>query len=178
MARPSKAEEEILLASDNATAADYLVKRGEAKAGRFWDSISEETEAALLARNDRLINLRLAEYCLYPATAQALFQRDPSDWALRSLVLSNQKIAQGLLLESFPECLFGSVEALRAYLSSITPDDASVLFANPTIDDRFLEEVLRLGDCWHAMPERARLARPIHEATASCCSDGDVAVPD
>ncbi|WP_239807490.1 hypothetical protein [Croceicoccus hydrothermalis] len=23
-----------------------------------------------------------------------------------------------------------------------------------------------------------RLARPIHEATASCCSDGDVAVPD
>ena len=22
------------------------------------------------------------------------------------------------------------------------------------------------------------LARPIHEATASCCSDGDVAVPD
>ena len=61
VARPSKAEEAILLASDNATAADYLVKRGEAKAGRFWDSISEETEAALLARNDRLINLRLAE---------------------------------------------------------------------------------------------------------------------
>ena len=27
-------------------------------------------------------------------------------------------------------------------------------------------------------PARVGLARPIHEATASCCSDGDVAVPD
>lgn len=157
MARPNKAEEAILLASDNAAAADYLVKRGEAENGGFWDSISEETEAALLERNDPLVNLRLAEFCLYPATANALFHQDPSDWAVRSLVLSNQKIAKGLLLESFPECLFGSVEALRAYLSSITPDDASVLFANPTIDDGFLEEVLRLGDYWRAMPARARL---------------------
>src|SRR5690606_12118755 len=82
---------------------------------------------------------------------------DPTDWALRSLVLSNQKISQGLLLNSFPECLFGSAEALRAFLTSITPDEASVLFANPAIDDRFLEQVLRLGDYWQAMPERARL---------------------
>ncbi|WP_374543692.1 hypothetical protein [Sphingorhabdus sp.] len=105
MARPSKAEEAILLASDNAAVADYLVKRGEAETGRFWDSISEETEGALLERNDRLVNLRLAEYCLYPATANTLFHHDPTDWALRSLVLSNQKIAQGLILNSFPECL-------------------------------------------------------------------------
>jgi hypothetical protein len=157
VARPSKAEEAILLASDNAAVADYLVKRGEAETGRFWDSISEETEGALLERNDRLVNLRLAEYCLYPATANTLFHHDPTDWALRSLVLSNQKIAQGLILNSFPECLFGSAEALRVYLTSITPDDASVLFENPAIDDRFLEEVLRLGDYWQAMPERARL---------------------
>lgn len=157
VARPSKAEEAILLASDNITVAEYLVRRGETATSRLWDSISEEAEAALLERNDRLVNLRLAEYCLYPATAQALFRRDQTDWPLRSLVLSNQKIAQGLLLNSFPECLFGSVEALRTYLSRITPDEASVLFANPAIDDRFLEEVLRLGDYWQVMPERARL---------------------
>lgn len=157
MARPHKAEEAILLASDSSAAADYLLKRGEAETGRVWDSISEEAEADLLERNDRLINLRLAEYCFYPSTARVLFHRDPTDWALRSLVLSNQKIANGLQLNSFPECLFGNVEALRTYLSAITPDDASVLFANPAIDDSFLEEVLLLGDYWQAMPEQARL---------------------
>ncbi|MFA5990378.1 MAG: hypothetical protein WC803_12350 [Sphingomonas sp.] len=78
MARPSAAEEAILLASDNATIANYLVKRGEAEKGRYWD-IAEKTEAALLSRNDRLVDLRLAEYCFYAATASALFHRDPTD---------------------------------------------------------------------------------------------------
>lgn len=157
VARPSKAEEAILLASDHSAVADYLVKRGEAEHGRFWDSISEDAEAALLERGDRLIDLRLAEYCFYPATASALFHRDPNDWALRSLVLSNQKISESLFLKSFPECVFGNEEGLRAYLAGIAPDEVSVLFANPTIDDRFLENVLGLGEYWHAMPERSRL---------------------
>lgn len=157
MARYMAAEEAILLASDNAAVADYLVRRGESKNGRFSDNISEETEAALLERNDRLVDLRLAEYCFYSSTATALLHRDPNDWALRSLVLSNQKIAPLLILRSFPECLFGNDEGLREYLSGISPDDAVVLFSNPTIGDRFLEEVLGLGDCWHAMPERTRL---------------------
>lgn len=156
MARLNKAEEAILLASDNSAVADCLVQRGEEENGRFWDSISEDTEAALLERGDRLIDLRLAEYCFYPATAYALFHRDPNDWALRSLVLSNRKIA-GQSFNSFPECVFGSDAKLRAYLAGITPDDVSVLFANPTIDDGFLENVLGLGDYWQAMPERARL---------------------
>ena len=157
MARPSMAEEAILLASDNAAVADYLLRRGETESGHFWDSISEETEAALLLRGDRLIDLRLAEYCLHPATAHTLFHRDPTDWPMRSLILSNRKISQGLILQSFPECVFGSEAILKTYLASISPDDVSVLFANPTIDDRFLENVLRLGDYWQAMPERARL---------------------
>ncbi|MFA5990233.1 MAG: hypothetical protein WC803_11600 [Sphingomonas sp.] len=79
------------------------------------------------------------------------------------MVLSNQKIAEGAR-ESFPIGLFGSDEeglfnndeGLRAYLAAITYDDARVLFANPTIDDHFLENVLALGDYWQAMPERAR----------------------
>lgn len=153
MARPTGAEEAILLASDNAAVADYLAKRGEAETNRFRDSISQEGEAALLERNDRLIDLRLAEYCHYPATARALFHRDPTDWALRSLVLSNQKI----IFASFPECLFGSVDALRGYLSSVTNDEVSVLFANPAIDDNFLGDLLELDSHWQAMPEQARL---------------------
>lgn len=153
MARTHEAEEAILLASDNAAAADYLAKRGEAETNRFRDNISQECEAALLERNDRLIDLRLAEYCHYPATAGALFHRDPTDWALRSLVLSNQKI----VFASFPECLFGSIDALRGYLSSVTNDEVWVLFANPAIDDNFLGDLLELDGHWQAMPEQARL---------------------
>ena len=105
------AENAILVAMDNKSVADYLVKRGDGETNRYWDNISKETEAALLDRNDRIINLRLAEYCFYPATAHVLFHRDPTDWALRSLILSNQKIAHGLIL--FPECLFSPDYSLR-----------------------------------------------------------------
>lgn len=156
MARPSKAEEAILLASDNEAAAAYLVKRGEAETSAFSDSISEETEAALLERHDRLIDLRLAEYCFHPATGRALFHRDPTDWALRSLVLSNKKVEKSNPFKTFPEWLFDSDEALKTYLCSITSAETSILFSNQTIDDSFLANVLELGDHWHAMPETSR----------------------
>lgn len=157
MARTSQAEEAILLASSNAAVADYLVKRGtEARKRRWDDGISEKTEAALLERGDRLIDLRLAEYCLFSSTAQTLFFRDADDWALRSLILSNEAMAEGRIMDRFPECLFEDEEGLLKYLSAISPDDVSVLFKNPTLDDGFLENVLSLGTYWQAMPEDSR----------------------
>ena len=155
MDRPNQAEEALLLASPNAWAADYIVQRGTKATSRYWDSISKETEAKLLERQDRFVDLRLAEYCRHPETAHALFARDPADWAIRSLVLSNQILALSLF-RGFPEGLFGSEEALLSYLSSITPDDTWVLFGNPTLNDHFIERVLGLGDCWQAMPEATR----------------------
>jgi hypothetical protein len=157
MARTSRAEEAILLASSDAAVADYLVKRGtEAKKQRWGEGISEETEAALLQRGNRLIDLRLAEYCLFSSTAQALFIRDPNDWALRSLLLSNQAMAEGHIMDRFPECLFEKEKGLLKYLSKISPDDASVLFKNPTLEDSFLENFLSLGSYWQAMPGNSR----------------------
>jgi hypothetical protein len=156
MARQTKAEEAILLASSSPAVADYLVNRGESSKTRVWDAISAETEAALLERGDRLIDLRLAEYCLHQSTAQSLFQRDATDWPVRSLVLSNQGLAAGLIFHSFPQCVFGGESALTAYLSTITPDELSVLFTNPTLDNSFLENVLSLGNLWQAMPEQSQ----------------------
>lgn len=157
MARTSQAEEAILLASSNAAVADYLVARGtEARKRRWEDGISEKTEATLLERSDRLIDLRLAEYCLFSSTAQTLFLRDANDWALRSLILSNEAMAEGRIMDSFPECLFEDEEGLIKYLSTISPDDVSVLFKNPTLEDSFLENLLSLGTYWQAMPEGAR----------------------
>lgn len=156
MGKPSEAENAILLATSNDAVADYLLKRGlKAKEGG-WSAISEETEAALLARSDRLIDLRLAEYCLFPATAHALFHRDSDDWPLRSLVLSNEAVAHGMGWSPMPECIFGGKDGLKGYLTAVTPDDAGVLFTNPTLDDGFLEDVLGLGEYWQVMPEHAR----------------------
>ena len=155
MPRPSLAEEAILLASPNTTVADYLVKRGEEKRGH-WSGISEEAEGKLLDRADRLVDLRLAEYCLYPSTGRTLFLRNPDDWAVRSLVLSNCAVATTSFIHGFPQHLFGSEEALRDFLSIMSPDDAMVLFGNPTLDNGFLKEVLSLGELWEAIKSDTR----------------------
>src|SRR5580765_4633668 len=102
MERPGKAEEAILLASSSSAAADYLVKRGDRSTAWSCSRISEETEAALLERGDRLIDLRLAEYCLHAPTAQKLFRRNADDWPLRSLILSNRAIANSSPFGGFP----------------------------------------------------------------------------
>ena len=157
MSRTQQAEDAILLASANDAVADFLVKRGiDAEKRRWGEDISEEAEAALLERGERLIDLRLAQYCLYSSTARTLFLRDSDDWALRSLLLSNEAMSKGRLMDSFPECLFENEKGLINYLSAITRDDAFILFKNPTLDDRFLENVLSLDTYWQAMPADTR----------------------
>ena len=73
MGRTSRAEGEILLASSTERIRDRLVARGEQAS--FFDPISKEVEAELLTRRERLIDLTLAEFCLYGETAPELFFR-------------------------------------------------------------------------------------------------------
>ena len=54
---------------------------------------------------------------------------------------------------------------------------AEVGRARAVIDDHVGTHVATLHTGKDGMPHWV-LTRPIHEATASCCSDGDVAVPD
>lgn len=148
------AEEAILLASERRDVRDYLAKR--ASRASLFDPISGETEAELLSRGDRLIDLSLAEYCLHQRTAKALFDRDPSDWPIRALVLSNTALAKGSF-RGFPECLLGSEEAVLEFLKASSGDELVVLFRNPSLDESFLESLLSLGKPWEAMQPEQRL---------------------
>ena len=154
MERTSKAEEAILLASEPRDVRDYLAKR--ASNASLLDRISKEAEAELLSRGHRLIDLSLAEYCLHQETAQALFARDPDDWPIRALVLSNTALAKGSF-RGFPECLFGSEDAVLEYLKTAPADEHAMLFRNPSLDESFLESFLSLGKAWEAVDEQRRL---------------------
>jgi hypothetical protein len=154
MSRTSVGEEAILIASDTNAACDYLKKRAEKR--DFWDLITKETEATLLRRNERLLDLTLAEFCLYPETAQALFTRDPNDAPIRSLVLTNEFVSHDSL-EWFPECLFGGEEGLLTYLRTVTPNERALLFSHPSLHYSFLEQFLSLDKPWQVMDPEQRL---------------------
>lgn len=155
MGRTSWAEGEILLASSTERIRDRLVERG-AQAS-FFDPISKEVEAELLARQERLLDLTLAEFCLYPETAQALFFREPADKTLRLLVLSNAAMAEAGSFRGFPNCLFGSEDATLAFLPNVSGSERAALFSNPSLDDSFLDSFLSLGPPWEAMDTEQRL---------------------
>ena len=74
MGRTSWADGEVLLASSAERIRDSLIER----ANRHGDAsyVSEEVEAELLARQDRLLDLTLAEFCQHAETARALFFRE------------------------------------------------------------------------------------------------------
>jgi hypothetical protein len=152
--RTSKAEEAILLASEPRDVRDYLAKR--ASSAGLFDRISKETEAELLSRGNRLIDLSLAEYCLHQETARALFDRNADDWPIRALVLSNTALAKGSF-RGFPECLFGSEDDVLKYLKTSSADEQAMLFRNPSLDDSFLESFLSLGKPWEAVKQEQRL---------------------
>lgn len=155
MGRTSWAEGEVLLASSTERIRDRLVARGEQP--KFFDPISQEVEAELLARRERLLDLTLAEFCLHPETAQTLFFREPADETLRLLVLSNAAMANAGFFRGFPHCLFGSEEATLAFLSNVSGSERAALFSNPSLDDSFLDSFLSLGPPWEAMDTDQRL---------------------
>lgn len=155
MRRSEAAEEAILLASPPGDVRQYIIKRAEA--ANYFDPISREAEAQLLGRNDRLLDLTLAEYCLRAETAQALLARDAGDWPIRSLVLSNRALGKAQMMRRFPACLFETDDGLLSYLATISVGELGELFRNPNLDDAFLHEFLSLGRSWQAMNDRERL---------------------
>lgn len=155
MPRWSEAEEAILLASPTDEVCRYLKKR--AAKPSYFDPISKEVEMSLLERHDRLLDLTMSEHCLHPETARLLFNRDPEDWPIRSLVLSNEVMAHGHLLVSFPTCLFDDDEGLLRYLSTVAGKERGTMFSNASLGVNFLEEFLSMGKHWQAMQEDQRL---------------------
>jgi hypothetical protein len=204
MAKSEKVVEAILQASDNGTVADYLVRRAADPVDpewiRLWGRISKEGEFALLERGDRLIDLRLAEFCQHKTTARALFHRDDEDTVLRALVLSNR--AQSFAL---PEALFRDITEeewkddperhplyrVESLLQRITLEEVQALFENPAISESFLAKFLMASHYprasrvmyWKALPPEMRhqalwaLSRnPLLQRWASESRKGAVAV--
>lgn len=57
-----------------------------------------------------------------------------------------------------PQSLMGGEKGLLSFLRRCTKEEAWVLFANPTLDDDFLEKFLDLQKSWQVMREEVRLA--------------------
>lgn len=152
-----------LLASSPDTVATWLAKAGETSS---W---GENTDAALelnlLARNERLIDLALAEYGLAQEVLHQLFHR--SDEVIRVAVLSNQRLLKsktqfGLWVEYWQFANEGPDVSWMAGLSLV---EAQALFANRSLPDEFIIDFFDQKRPWMALDndQRLRAAKYVFE---------------
>jgi hypothetical protein len=116
-------------------------------------------EFALLDRNDLLIDLGLAQYCIHIETAGQIFAKTVSDTssvheqALRLAILSNTAIGDAGIPE-LPVGLFsGSTEKTCQWMSTAPILELETLFTNPSICTSFLENFLRGRKEWNSLSE-------------------------
>ncbi len=154
----------VLEAQLAASPADRVFAWLEARAGRQKDSPSDtdpQVEKSLLARNDPLINLGLAQYGIEDDTVKALFNStDPAYRpALRLAVLSNQALVthQAYHSGNLTEALIGRRRNAGAWLPELSNEELRALFKNPTLDDNFLIHFLEQKTGWHELDERRQM---------------------
>ena len=125
----------------------------------------EELEQSLLSRGDRLIDLGLARFCLWPDTARVLFERrqaakpgqESDALALRLACLSNRALSKLCLWSPFKELVDYRNGGLEQWLSTVDDLEIKALFENPDIDDHFLRDFLECKKPWEAMSESHRV---------------------
>lgn len=146
-----------LLASPPEAVAAFLKDRSEYdKNERRQDEVDKDLEAALLARNDPLINLALARFGYYPSAVRPLFEGAAPSSALRLAALSNP-ILDRVFFSDFPLPLFDGKEKAAEWLASAPDDELGALFRNPQLGDSFLRDMLERKSPWDSLPEE-RLA--------------------
>ena len=154
----------VLEAQLAASTPDRVFAWLEARAGRPKDSPSDadpQVEKSLLARNDPLINLGLAQYGVEDDTVRTLFNStDPAHRpALRLAVLSNQALVthQAYHSGNLTEALIGNRRKAGEWLPELSNEELLALFKNPTLDGDFLIDFLEQKAGWHELDERRRL---------------------
>lgn len=147
---------ELLAMSPDALAA--FLKRRASQSEDEWrnDEVDDDIEAALLSRNDPLINLVLAQYARFIATLNPLFETGEPSGPMRLAVLSN-KVVGGEIFSQFPVALFKGDEQAAAWLASAPDKELSALFENHNLDDSFLTDVLHAKKPWDSLSDE-RLA--------------------
>ena len=109
--------------------------------------VDEDAEAALLQRNEPLINLSLAQHAKFIETLQKLFQIGEPSSPIRLAILSNT-VVSGRPGEEFPVALFGTDdtngtnEQAAAWMASASNQEVAALFENPNLGDWFLRDIL------------------------------------
>lgn len=136
----------------------------ETRASRPKESVSDadaEVEKTLLARQEPLINLGLAQYGIEDETVRALFTSiDPIHRrALRLAVLSNQAVHRhrGYRTGDLVEALISYSGNIGQWLSSLSNEEIRALFLNPTLSDNLLIDFLEKKKGWQELDERRQL---------------------
>jgi hypothetical protein len=154
----------VLEAQLAASSPDRVFAWLEARAGRAEDSHADadpHVEQALLARQDPLINLGLAQYGIEDETVKALFNSTDAAHrpALRLAVLSNQALAthQAYHTGKLIEALIGYHANVGEWLPGLSNEELWALFTNPTLEDNFLIDFLEQKTGWHEFDERRQI---------------------
>jgi hypothetical protein len=129
---------------------------------RRWWYRSDTHEAALVERNDTLINLGLACYGANKNVITALYEHSlepPANNAdavykegLRVGCLSNTSVGTAHLIFDFPSDLIGFDETTRILTQGKEPE-TTALIRNPIISDTLLEALYNRTDAFANMPE-------------------------
>ena len=123
-----------------------------------------EIEKTLLGRNDPLIDLGLARFGRYDATAATLFKKSsgpesgqPHERAMRLAILANEYLDGMLSFAGIPAALFDSKsDDLSTWLANAEDDELLAMFGNPAINESFLRDFLEGKAGWQAMDEPRR----------------------
>jgi hypothetical protein len=112
----------------------------------------------LLARNERLIDLALAEYGLAQEVLHQLFHRD--DEVVRAAILSNQRLLKsktefGLWVEYWQFVSEGPDVSWMAGLSLV---EAQALFTNRSLPDAFIADFFEQKSPWEVLNDDQRLS--------------------
>ena len=122
--------------------------------------IYAETQKALIARNEPLINLALAKFSFDDDIVRELFENaqgaDDQSQAIVLSALSNQCVDTPV-----PGCIFGinsdSKDKINAWFKSASENCIIALFENPNIDNRFLYDFLKGKENWLVIDEKRRI---------------------
>jgi hypothetical protein len=147
--------------------------------------VSKETESALLSKDEPLITLALARYCIHRETLVAVFKgaMDKNQVALRLACLNRiQKISYDSYSMRLPYCLFESTrrrgdmgddicadegncnQEIVNWLSTAEHDEIAALFENENISDVFLYKFFNQEKYWHALASRTDQKSLIQDA--------------
>lgn len=145
-----------LLASAPDTVATWLAKLGETSS--WGENADVALELNLLARNERLIDLALAEYGLSQEVLHQLFHRD--DEVIRAAILSNQRLLKsktrlGFWVEYWQFVNKGPDVSWMAGLSLV---EAQALFTNRSLPDAFIADFFEQKSPWEVLNDDQRLS--------------------